>query len=542
MPKLDLLDLETFINLPTSLLSPLEVPRQIESNTLLSQSATTLPNTARQETASVMRQSQAESSGVFYRPKAPKLKLEMEIFGDLSVYCQSTKMMAASKAFQNAVDELNTPVFEKAPFDYDRPSHSTGLLDVITSTEDPFNFKIKTELPSIDTVNNIEDNLTIEDGNIAFMEGESKDISNMMMPSDINTSMGRTINNYVVISSQGISTNSSNVFTTPNNSAYEDILYHNTSDKVTPIYKELVNEEDEYLPTVNNCSDIYFNNNSNGYCVVENSNENSNNHASDSPHHQYIVLQTAPFETPDNSRSASEFSDNGSPSLTLNIDQKCKNVGELLDTPDVIETIDAIESEKGFNILNFITEEDINTAEPALSTLDIPIITSTIISNEEPQSPIKKAPISTTKYTLKRKHRKDDDDEDYIPPVPIKKRVVGRKTLKIPQKPVLYDSDSSAEEEEEIVKPTRRGRPPKRTVSICSEDYGDGTGKYREMRDKNNEASRKSRLKRKMKEIAHEEEANDLEDRNTKLKAQVAELERTVNNFRNNLMQILLNK
>lgn len=109
------------------------------------------------------------------------------------------------------------------------------------------------------------------------------------------------------------------------------------------------------------------------------------------------------------------------------------------------------------------------------------------------------------------------------------------------QKPVLYDPISSDDEEEEEIKPARRGRPPKRNISISSEDTN-GDEKYREMRDKNNEASRKSRLKRKLKELAHEEEAKGLEDRNTKLKAQVEQLERTVNNFRNNLMQILLNK
>lgn len=55
----------------------------------------------------------AESSGVFYRPKeSPKLKLEMEVFGDLSGFCQPTKVMAA-KSLQNVVDELNTPVFGK---------------------------------------------------------------------------------------------------------------------------------------------------------------------------------------------------------------------------------------------------------------------------------------------------------------------------------------------------------------------------------------------------------------------------------------------
>lgn len=137
------------------------------------------------------------------------------------------------------------------------------------------------------------------------------------------------------------------------------------------------------------------------------------------------------------------------------------------------------------------------------------------------------------KSSHKRKHKKDDD-EDYVPPVSLQKKFITSNA-------VQYDSDSSIEEEP--VKRTRRGRPPKRSLTISSEDCEEPiAGKYRLMRDKNNEASRKSRLKRKMKEMAHEGELQDLEERNTKLKAQVAELDRTVTNFRTNLMQILLKK
>lgn len=193
----------------------------------------------------------------------------------------------------------------------------------------------------------------ITEDNIACKEGDNEDISNM--PVDIlnNTNTGKPVNNYIVISSQGINTNSSNMFI-PNHSEYEDI-FHNTSDKVTPMYKELINEDDEYLPTVNNCSDLFFNNNSNTY-FIDVSNENSSSHISDSSTQQYIVLHTAPFETPDNSRCASDCSERTSPNLTLDIDKKFKS-SDVIDTPDVIDAIDAIENEKGFNILNFITDE-----------------------------------------------------------------------------------------------------------------------------------------------------------------------------------------
>lgn len=62
------------------------------------------------------------------------------------------------------------------------------------------------------------------------------------------------------------------------------------------------------------------------------------------------------------------------------------------------------------------------------------------------------------------------------------------------------------------------------------------------MRDKNNEASRKSRLNRKMKEQQMEEEALQLEEYNRRLKVQVEQLDKLVSNMRNNLMKLMLKK
>lgn len=94
------------------------------------------------------------------------------------------------------------------------------------------------------------------------------------------------------------------------------------------------------------------------------------------------------------------------------------------------------------------------------------------------------------------------------------------------------------------LKVVRRGRPPKRNISISSESTNadNEVSRYRELRDKNNEASRRSRLNRKMKEISLEQEADDLDVRNRKLKVQVHEMERQVNTLRQNLMQMLLKK
>lgn len=144
------------------------------------------------------------------------------------------------------------------------------------------------------------------------------------------------------------------------------------------------------------------------------------------------------------------------------------------------------------------------------------------------------------KPTRNKRKIREDSDEDYEPP-----SRVGRKSIKITS---WHDTDNSSSDddddhEDETTPKSRRGRPPKRNMSISSDSSKDCDAmRYRELRDKNNEASRRSRLKRKMKEMGLEKEAMELEERNIKLKTQVEELEKTVNNFRNNLFKIMLSK
>lgn len=128
------------------------------------------------------------------------------------------------------------------------------------------------------------------------------------------------------------------------------------------------------------------------------------------------------------------------------------------------------------------------------------------------------------------KRNYSDDDDDYVPPT---------KTNNLS---CYEDSDSDYEIS---VKKPRRGRPPKKATSstpVSGVSGGGGGGKYREMRDKNNEASRRSRMKRRVKELKLEDEAEELAERNIKLKARVSQLERTVNNFRTNVMSLLMKK
>lgn len=142
-------------------------------------------------------------------------------------------------------------------------------------------------------------------------------------------------------------------------------------------------------------------------------------------------------------------------------------------------------------------------------------------------------------YVARKRPRKkrlpDDDDEDYVPPserISAKKRILAED-----------DSDSDSEDEVERKVKKARGRPPKRTGSVSSDCSKDSdASKYRELRDKNNEASRRSRLKRKLKEQELESEADELYSKNIKLKAQVEELEKLVTKFREDLFKIMIRK
>ncbi|KAF5292755.1 hypothetical protein FQR65_LT11163 [Abscondita terminalis] len=457
----------------------------------------------REEAHSVLKENQTRIG--IQGSSGQKLQLKMEIYRDLSEFYP----LKAGKTHPSVTDELNTPVFgtssslnhftnfhcmnvtEKAHFDYDRQLHSSDLLNVITSNEDQQNSKVKIEVPNMDTVN-IDDmnNILIQEDGIA---SENKDLNLISVDKD-----ATKILNYVVISSQGINSNHSNMHTL-DNSEYE-YIYHD-SNKVTPMLQDLVCEEEEYLPTVNNYSDIFFSNNDSA-CIE---NLDMDNTSVDFANDQYIVLDATSVASPDTSKSSSESSFQSNP-FNLQLDCSKFKIADSLNTPDVIETIDAIELEKGFNILDFITEDDIKQ-ESTVPTEDVSLSSS--LSTDPPRQ-IRKRKLKSV----------DDDDEDYEPPLSFTKHFSSSFKK---QKHSYLDIEN-----EDKSKPARRGRPPKRPSTVTSRKVcAEEDEKYREMRDKNNEASRKSRLKRKLKENAQEEEVQELEERNIKLKAQVSELERT---------------
>lgn len=75
-----------------------------------------------------------------------------------------------------------------------------------------------------------------------------------------------------------------------------------------------------------------------------------------------------------------------------------------------------------------------------------------------------------------------------------------------------------------------------------NDDYHSSDDKYRQLRDRNNEASRKSRATRKAKENELNHSASHLESINRQLTIKAEELEKMVNEMRQALLQIMTKK
>lgn len=90
----------------------------------------------------------------------------------------------------------------------------------------------------------------------------------------------------------------------------------------------------------------------------------------------------------------------------------------------------------------------------------------------------------------------------------------------------------------------RRGRPPKPVSSLLDPreiaNLSPEDLRYRELRNKNNEASRRSRLNRKDRESQIEEEANLLEEQFAQLEAEKDKLTKNCARWRDAVMQLAL--
>ncbi|CAH1635587.1 unnamed protein product [Spodoptera littoralis] len=142
----------------------------------------------------------------------------------------------------------------------------------------------------------------------------------------------------------------------------------------------------------------------------------------------------------------------------------------------------------------------------------------------------------------KRRHQdSDESDETYTPYTEQPSRKYKRRKPSVPIKDMILALEGQPK--------ARRGRPPKRresTVSsVCSVDENSSSistqeFKYRELRDKNNEASKRSRMNRKLKELQMEQLADELEEKNKKLRVRADILEEMTKRLKNELMSAIL--
>lgn len=150
-------------------------------------------------------------------------------------------------------------------------------------------------------------------------------------------------------------------------------------------------------------------------------------------------------------------------------------------------------------------------------------------------------------HTSKRKHHdSEDSDETYTPYAEQPLRKYKRKKPNVPIKEMILALEGS-----QTLTKARRGRPPKRresnVSSVCSVDENSSCAsthetKYRELRDKNNEASKRSRMNRKLKELQMEQLATDLEEKNKKLQVKADILEDMTKRLKEALMTAILQK
>nr|BAN20842.1 unkown protein [Riptortus pedestris] len=113
-----------------------------------------------------------------------------------------------------------------------------------------------------------------------------------------------------------------------------------------------------------------------------------------------------------------------------------------------------------------------------------------------------------------------------------------------------FDSDPSVDSESEEWSPSGKqprrqslsGRPKKRVRKPSSIDSSDGQDKYRALRDRNNEASRRSRLNRKQKDMEMKRYRSELEKRNLELKVKSDRMEALVKEMRAAVLRFVRNK
>ncbi|XP_049870672.1 uncharacterized protein LOC126370067 [Pectinophora gossypiella] len=238
--------------------------------------------------------------------------------------------------------------------------------------------------------------------------------------------------------------------------------------------------------------------------------------------------------------------------LTLEVPPAAPWAAGTISTPEVLSYVEQLEKEKGPIPIARPTQPWPLQDMGYVSTVTSSEITSIPPSDYEPNTPKSESHLESDVEDAKscsssRKRRNSEDsDETYTPYTEYTPRKYKRRKPSIPIKDMIL-----ALEESQQLRKAKRGRPPKRresTVSsVCSMDDNTSTASthelvYRRQRDKNNEASKRSRMNRKLKELQTEQLAIELEERNKKLKVKADILEDMTKRLKDALMTAILQK
>ncbi|KAJ2947394.1 hypothetical protein O0L34_g17166 [Tuta absoluta] len=223
-----------------------------------------------------------------------------------------------------------------------------------------------------------------------------------------------------------------------------------------------------------------------------------------------------------------------------------------INTPDILSYVEQLEKEKypavaiptrpypspdtGFTSISSC---------PSNTTVESPDFSQPVSPKSETHVESDVDGASTGRGRRRKRRSSEDSDETYTPYEEETTRKRGRRS-----NIQLKDKIQALQESQQAPK-ARRGRPPKRrdsnVSSICSiDDSASCTSKheykYRELRDKNNEASKRSRMNRKLKELQMEQLAIELEERNKKLKVKADILEDMTKRLKDALMSAIIQK
>ncbi|CAB3235453.1 unnamed protein product [Arctia plantaginis] len=231
--------------------------------------------------------------------------------------------------------------------------------------------------------------------------------------------------------------------------------------------------------------------------------------------------------------------------LSVDVSVRAPAWSQDISTPVILNEVISLEKENSTDILDppktwqmKNTSTEAFTAFKTSPQVDYDPITPKSESHMESDNEDSKS------YTSKRRrHDSEDSDKTYTPYTEQPPRKYKRRKPSVPIKDLILALESQPK--------ARRGRPPKRresTVSsVCSVDENSSFAstqeyKYRELRDKNNEASKRSRMNRRLKEEQMEELAVNLAEENKRLKVRVGVLEEMTKKLKNELMSAILKK